>query len=247
MKDLFIADAHLLDPQDDNYRKLLAFLNDRRKDLRNLVILGDLFEFWVGYREVVFSRYLPLLALLQSLHREEGVRITYVEGNHDFHLGAWFKHNLDCRILPDGGDIELDGRRFHLAHGDLLNPADRAYLRLRRILRSGLLRCLLAAVHPDLTWRISRILARHSAGRKRERPAFDPAPLLRAYAKKKIVEGADFVLTAHFHHPFEQEMAGGKLVALGDWIHDFSYAVHEDGVLSLHSAADGRPAGLTAG
>ncbi|TYO98788.1 UDP-2,3-diacylglucosamine hydrolase [Geothermobacter ehrlichii] len=246
MKDLFIADAHLLDPEDTNYQRLLAFLESRRGRIRNLVILGDLFEFWVGYREVVFSRYLPLLELLHRLHRE-GARITYVEGNHDFHLGPWFAQKLGCRILPDGGDIEIDGRRFHLAHGDLLNPADTAYLRLRWILRSRLLRGLIAAVPPDLTWRISRAMARRSAGRKKERPAFDPTPLLVTYAEKKIAEGADFVLTGHFHRPMELSIGKGKLVALGDWITDFSYAVHDNGALSLHSAADESPASVTSG
>ena len=105
MRDLFIADAHLLAPQDANYRRLLEFLRAQRGRTRTLVLLGDIFEFWIGYRYCVFSAYVPLLEALREL-REAGARIVYVEGNHDFHLGPYFAETLGCDILPDGGVIE---------------------------------------------------------------------------------------------------------------------------------------------
>jgi UDP-2,3-diacylglucosamine hydrolase len=73
MRDVFIADAHLLDPADENYRRLLAFLDGLRGETRTLYLLGDIFEFWVGYRHVVFAPYVPLLEALRRL-REGGRR-----------------------------------------------------------------------------------------------------------------------------------------------------------------------------
>jgi len=237
MKDLFLADAHLLDPEDANYQRLLGFLRNQLGEVRTLVLLGDIFEFWVGYRHVVFSRYLPLLEMLRQL-RETGTEIVYVEGNHDFHLGSYVRDTLGCRVLPDGGEIELDGVRFHLAHGDMVNPADRGYRRLRAFFRSGFLQFLIRVVPPDLTWAIGRALGRHSEKSHDRKRAFDPEPLLGAYAEKQLAGTADYVVTGHFHTPLRKQLAGGHLVALGDWITQDSYAVWQDGRLTLHQSED---------
>ena len=109
MKAVFIADAHLLDPEDANYRRLLAFLHQQRGSLSHLVLLGDIFEFWLGYRHSVFAPFVPLLEELRR-QRAAGTELVFVEGNHDFHLGPYFSETLACRILPDGGVLELDGR-----------------------------------------------------------------------------------------------------------------------------------------
>ncbi len=102
MRDIFLADAHLLDPSDANYRRLLAFLDRQRGSVGTLYLLGDIFEFWVGYHHTVFAPYVPLLEALRRL-REAGARIVYVEGNHDFHLGPYIEETLGCTVLPDGG------------------------------------------------------------------------------------------------------------------------------------------------
>lgn len=235
MKDLFISDAHLLEPEDDNYRRLLQFLTKQQKDVRTLILLGDIFEFWVGYRHVVFSRYLPLLEQLRQM-RERGTEIIYVEGNHDFHLGPYFREQLGCRVLPDGGTIELDGVRFHLAHGDLINLTDQGYRRLRKFFRSRLTQALIRIIPPDLTWAIGRKLGRQSESTHDQKRAFDPEPLLLHYATKELARGADHVVTGHFHTPLERQLEKGKLIALGDWISQDSYAIWENGEFSLCQA-----------
>ena len=42
MKDLFLADTHLLDPCDEPYLRLLDFLDGQCGSLRSLVMLGDI-------------------------------------------------------------------------------------------------------------------------------------------------------------------------------------------------------------
>lgn len=236
MRDLFLADAHLRDPADANYRKLLDFLAAERGRIRTLYILGDLFEFWVGYRHTVFAPYVPLLEALRRL-REAGTEIVYVEGNHDFHLGPYFREVLACRVLPDGGTVSIDGRRVHLSHGDLVNPADHGYRLLRRLLRSLPLRLLLRLLPPDAVWAIARWGSRQSKkshGRKRTR--WVPRELLLRHARQRFDDGCRVVVTGHFHAPLLEEEAGGTVVALGDWIEQYSYAVCEDGIFTLHSA-----------
>jgi UDP-2,3-diacylglucosamine hydrolase len=233
MRDLFLADAHLIDPADGNYRKMLDFLEKEAPGIRTLYLLGDIFEFWVGYRHSVFSAYVPLLESLRKL-REKGTEIVFVEGNHDFHLGPYFEKTLGCRILPDGGAVEIDGLRVFVEHGDLVNAADRGYRLLRAFLRSRPARGILSLCPPDWSWAIARRASRLS---QKKRPAkirrWQPADLLKSHAHKRFEAGADAVVTGHFHTPVLHRSEGKTLVALGDWITQYSYAVFENGAFRL--------------
>lgn len=234
MKDLFLADTHLLDPEDDRYRRLLAFLEQQCGSLRSLIMLGDIFEFWIGYRHTVFSAYVPLLEMLRRL-RAAGTELVFVEGNHDFHLGPYFSETLGCRILPDGGALERDGHRIFIAHGDLVNPHDTGYRRLRRGLRHPWTRFLLRWIPPDIAWRVARWAgaksARKNGGRDRHRL---PREDLLAYARQYFSADFDTVITGHFHVPLLHRENGNTLIALGDWSREPSYAVLENGEFTLY-------------
>lgn len=233
MRDLFLADAHLRHPADENYRRLLAFLETQRGRVRTLYLLGDIFQFWLGYRHVVFAVYVPLLEELRRL-REAGAAIVCVEGNHDFHLGPYFRDILGCQVLPDGGGIAIDGRRVFIAHGDLVNPADRSYRLLRKLLRSLPLRALKQMVHPDIAWAIGRWGSGQSGKKHAERrQRWVPREMLTAHAERRFAEGYEAVVTGHFHAPWLQRTEHGTIVALGDWIDQFSYAVWENGEFRL--------------
>ncbi len=240
MRDIFIADAHLLDPQDANYRRLLDFLHSQRGQLRTLFLLGDLFEFWIGYRHTVFAPYVPLLETLRQL-REQGTRIVYVEGNHDFHLGPYFETILDCRILPDGGIIELDGERIYIGHGDLVNPDDKGYRLLRRFLRSRPLLWLSRLLPPDWAWAIARWGSRLSQKKHTEKNGrWLPEQMLDNHARGHFEAGCKAVITGHFHTPLYRSTPDGRiLISLGDWISQYSYAVFEDGAFSLETFPTG--------
>lgn len=235
MRDIFIADAHLRRADDRNYQLLVAFLASQRGRLRTLYLLGDIFDFWVGYRHVVFSAHVPLLEVLREL-RTEGTEIVYVEGNHDFNVGPFFTQTLGCRVLPDGGAVDLDGRRVLVAHGDLVNPHDTGYRVLRRALRSRPMRLAMALFPPDWTWEIAHWASRQSGkGHAAKRERWVPREMLTSHAIRRFAEGYRAVVTGHFHAPLLEETAEGTILSLGDWITQYSYATWENGAFALHT------------
>ncbi|NIQ95557.1 MAG: UDP-2,3-diacylglucosamine diphosphatase [Desulfuromonadales bacterium] len=235
MKDVFVADAHLADPDAENFHRFLDFLDGLHGQTRTLFLLGDIFEFWVGYRHVVFAPYVPVLDALRRL-KEAGTEIVYVEGNHDFHLGPWFEKTLGARILPDGGEVTVDGQRLLVVHGDLIDPSDSGYRLLRRLLRSRPFRVLKSLIPPDWAWAIARWGSRQSQKKhssyNRSRKVEE---MVSSYGEKKLAEGFDGVVSGHFHTAFIRPSDSGTIVALGDWIDQYSYAVLEDGVFTLES------------
>ena len=66
MRALFLADAHLCKPDDPNYRALLAFLEEQCGQVDLLVLLGDIFEFWIGKDEPT-ANYAPLIETFEKM------------------------------------------------------------------------------------------------------------------------------------------------------------------------------------
>ncbi len=233
-KDIFLADAHLENPQDPAYQHLLNFLRSQRGQIRHLVLLGDIFEFWVGYRHCVFSAYLPLLQLLQQLH-SDGTKIIVVEGNHDFHVGPFFSDTLKSTIFCDDGCLNLDGKRVYLTHGDTL-AATANYLRLRRFFRSSFAQLLIRLLPPDITWKIADILGKASKKRRQHQPQQQyslPTQAISNLAQQQFAKGSDAFICAHFHQAWQERIADKPLLVVGNWGENYHYATHENGVFSL--------------
>jgi len=233
MRAIFVADAHLRKPGDRNYLRMLDFLEEQRGKTDMLVLLGDIFEFWIG-KSTVIADHVPLIDALERLH-QQGTQLVYVEGNHDFHLGPVFTERLACRVFPDGGSIELDGMKVYLAHGDLANPDDAGYRLLRSFFRSDLVRFLIRVL-PNVMLQSIAVLAgslsKKSLGGQRDRPAGE---VLKPYAETLLAAGHQAVVSGHFHQPFHEKLGDGELIALGDWITQFSYAVYENRTFTLAS------------
>lgn len=235
MRAIFITDAHLRYPQDENYQKLLRFL-DQQQQLDGLFLLGDIFEFWLGYKHLAFTAYIPLLEKLRQLS-VAGTQLYFVEGNHDFNLGPYFTDSLKCTVIPDQQLVEWDGKKLFLCHGDLLNPS-KNYQRLRRFWRSGLIRFLAKIVHPDPVWSLALWLSKLSRKKNPESRSWDPSPLLRPFAESSQTNSADAIFCGHFHQPLDTVFNQKQVVVVGDWLTQFSYAEMIDGQIELKTYAD---------
>jgi UDP-2,3-diacylglucosamine hydrolase len=231
MKAIFLADAHLRSVQDTNYQLLLDFLN-QQKDLGALFLLGDIFEFWFGYEHSVFSAYIPLLEQLRQLE-QNGTQLFFVEGNHDFNLGPYFEKELNCTVLRDPGVVVWDGQRLLICHGDQLKQ-DKGYTLLRAFWRCRPLKWLSKIVHPDLVWKFGIYLSNKNNKHRTQQSHHDPTAELLRYAAK-APENCRAILCGHYHSPVTIEQEGTSIIALGDWIHQFSYAEMIDGKLTLKS------------
>lgn len=237
MRRVFIADAHLAVPKDYNYGLLLDFLSGLRGNTHTLYILGDLFEFWIGYDATCFPHYRPVLDRLGNL-AATGTDIVYFEGNHDFHLGSYFTGTLGAAVYPDPSTLDIDGKRFHICHGDQINTKDYGHRLLRGMLHSRFSRLLIPLFPSGLAFQTARYLSGRSKRKHGERSTrWDYRSLLERYADSRFRDGCDAVVTAHFHLPFISRKHNGPektLLSVGDWITQFSYGELKDGTLSLH-------------
>lgn len=238
MRAIFIADAHLKNPGDRNYCQVLRFLGELPGRTDHLIILGDFFEFWLGDSAKPFPHYRPVLAALEKL-TAQGVELTFIEGNHDFHLGRYFSRAFRARVFPDATTMTLDHKRIFLCHGDLINRADYAYRLLRFLFRNPVTRLLARVIPASIPAWIAVKLGNHSKGNHGAVAArWDYRQLVTEFARKRFQAGDDVVITGHFHLPFMEQHDDKTLLALGDWITQFSYGEWIDGRLALKTFPD---------
>ena len=238
MRAVFLADAHLRRPEDRNYRTLITFLAGQEGSADLLIILGDLFEFLIGYPARDFPHYLPAFDALLRL-KAAGTRIVYCEGNHDFHLGSFFTDTLAAEVHRGPAVIDLDGKRTLICHGDQINRGELSHRVLRALLHGPIVKTLIPIVPVGVACFIADRLGRRSTARraKKKRRVDTRAMLIRGYAAEWFGKGCDAVVTGHFHLPFLEMSDDSRhtLLSLGEWITRFSYAECLDGEFSLKS------------
>lgn len=225
MKTVFVADAHLKGPGDPNQAALVKFLSSLKAD--NLVILGDLFDFWTGANRVVEGNYSPVLDELLRLNGR-GANIVYVEGNHDFSMGPFFTSRLKARVIPDRGEVSIDGKRFFLIHGDTVSMTF-GYRLWRAFLRSPVFRVIASAATPGFVWKCAMGLSKKS---RKKNAGYDKGARidegLRAFARSRL-GSADCVVFAHSHKPGVYMEKNGIVANPGSFATDRSYLVYEKG------------------
>jgi UDP-2,3-diacylglucosamine hydrolase len=231
----FVSDAHLgVDGEDREAARtsrLHDFLNSLPGRASSLYIVGDLFDFWFEYRTAIPRRHFATLAVLARL-RDAGVDIAYLNGNHDFWLGTFFRDTLGIRTIDGGVNVEAQGRELWVHHGDGLVGGDLGYRMLRGVLRSALGIGLYGLLHPDVGIPLAHAVSRWSRHSRGEAP-LEPERLWSEIALPRFAEGYDGVLIGHFHHAYERRENGREFFVLGDWIDRFTYAELCDGRIEL--------------
>jgi UDP-2,3-diacylglucosamine hydrolase len=235
MRKIFIADAHLRSPRDANYRTLVRFLETLPPDTDTLYLMGDLFEFWIGNPDPVYSHYREIIDCLKGV-RGRGVRIVYFEGNHDFHLGRFFREQLQAEVHEEGAVVEIGGKMVYLCHGDQINREDYRYRAFRLVFHSAAIGALVPLFSRRLAARAAATLSKRSSRQHAARKQrWDYRVILSNFARERFAAGCQAVITGHYHLPMIQREEGHLFISLGDWISHFSYAQWLDGEFTLES------------
>jgi UDP-2,3-diacylglucosamine hydrolase len=227
---IFVSDAHFTGRDPESMEVFLRFLDSEKKRIGHLVILGDLFEFFFGFKNFfstekapAFTDYLPVFHELRSLY-QDGIQIKYFEGNHDFFLQSFFpeQFGIEVEVYPNGCEERLGGNRAFIAHGDLSNPKQWTYRAFRRILKNSLTYRFIHLVGPRISRQVAKRLSNMSYQKYHDEGQPAPPPAFRAFAHQKFLEGFDIVILGHSHFPekVEEWIDGRRCLYynVGDWV-----------------------------
>jgi UDP-2,3-diacylglucosamine hydrolase len=235
IKAYFISDVHLGAPAlRNNKERELAFvdwLNGIRHDATHLFLMGDIFDFWFEYKTVVPRGFVRTLGKIAEIS-DSGVEVHFFTGNHDVWVFDYLPNELGMTLHRDEFRIELNGKKFFLAHGDGLDCTDTGYLLLKKIFTSKLLQWMFARIHPNFSLSFGHRWSKHSRISKGiTGEGFKGVENEGIYKfARQVLESEyfDFFVCGH-RHVLVNEPIGEKsrYINLGDWINHFSYGVFD--------------------
>jgi len=243
----FISDLHLgmdsFDRSREREKMAVSWLNIVRKDAREIWFLGDVFDYWFEYRRVVprgFTRFLGTLGDIS----DEGIDIHYFTGNHDIWVFDYLPDEIGMTLHHNPTIKEFNGKKFYLGHGDGYSPGDYGYLFIKKIFRNRFIQWCYARIHPNSATAFARWSSRKSRDSHNVRPylGIENEDIIR-YARKhaKSDPSVSYYIFGHRHLAFDVEIGKQtRVICLGDWIDNFTYACFDGEKLELKKFLEDR-------
>ena len=233
----FVSDVHLgLDVKDPAAReaRFVSFLQGIQKDSTlALYLLGDIWDFWYEYRDVVPKGYVRVFAALLDLN-DAGVKVYFFPGNHDIWCYSYFS-SLGITVVRDQPQVvEIGGKVFCLGHGDGLGPGQCRYRFMNGIFKNRVAQRLFSTLHPWLAFRLGLGWSRRSRLAKGKPYVFKgpDEPLYKWASEFSSMQHVDFFIFGHLHCPADLTLpSGARLVVMEDWM-DGGQCWYFDGILT---------------
>ncbi|MBK7103867.1 MAG: UDP-2,3-diacylglucosamine diphosphatase [Ignavibacteriae bacterium] len=230
MASIFISDLHfgLLSREAEKLRekKFVEFLQFAKNECDQFFILGDLFDYWFEYRRVIQKGYFRTLTAISDLV-ESGIKVHYLIGNHDFMHRDFFEKELGVKLYENELKIEIDDKKFFLAHGDGLVENDLGYKILKKVLRNKNVQKLYSLIHPDLGIWLASSSSKTSRNYTTQKSYGEIDGLLKT-AQKIIDDGYDYVLFGHSHEQKNVIYKNGQYINLGTWLDKPCYGIYKN-------------------
>ena len=226
-------------------RRLVRFLDSIKDKAATIYLLGDMFDFWNEYRYVVPKGYTRFLGKLSEL-TDMGVEIHFFTGNHDLWTYGYLEKECGLIVHHRSITTEIYGKVFLLAHGDGLGDPDRKFKLLSRVFHNSTCQHLFNAIHPRWGMKLGLTWAKHSRLKRadgKEVPYMgeDKEYLVR-YTKEYMKDhpNIDFFIYGHRHIELDLMLSHKtRMLILGDWIWQFTYAVFDGEHLYLEQYIEG--------
>lgn len=229
----FASDFHLGAPDTatslQRERKIVQWLSEVEKDAAHIFLVGDIFDFWFEYKQVIPKGYTRLLGKLAEL-TDKGIGITVFTGNHDMWMDGYFETELNIRVYSDPQSFLIGDKKFFIGHGDGLGPGDRRYKMMKKVFRSKFSRVLFAALHPQWGVGLANYFSRKSRGATEEQTFLgEDREWLIHFCKETLkMHHYDYFIFGHRHLPLDISLPeNSRYINLGDWLHYYSYGVFD--------------------
>ena len=239
----FLSDFHLGAPNAEasliREKKIISFLDKIKDEAAEIFILGDMFDFWFEYKNVVPKGYTRLLGKLAEI-TDAGTPIHFFVGNHDMWMKDYFQKELNIKVYFNPEEFILLGKKFLIGHGDGLGPGDNGYKFLKKIFRNKISQFLFGILPPVVGMGLANYFSRKSLAQTGSTDEFylgDDKEWLIAYCREVLTKDHyDYFVFGHRHLPIDFKLNDNSTyINLGDWIKHFTYADFNGQSLTLHT------------
>jgi UDP-2,3-diacylglucosamine hydrolase len=237
----FASDFHLGAPNHsesvEREKKIISWLNRIEKDAQAIYLVGDIFDVWYEWKHTIPKGYVRLLGKLAEIC-DSGIPIHFFTGNHDLWTFGYLEKEIGLQVHRHPIQIELQGRKLYVGHGDGLGPGDKKYKLLKKVFTSKICQWFFSRLHPNVSFALANYFSsssRISKSSADEKFKGEDEEWLFQYSKEMLAsEHYDYFIFGHRHLPLDIDLSKkSKYINLGEWIHYNSFAVLENGNLDL--------------
>ena len=237
----FISDVHLgssaLKNNKERERWFADWLDFISKDVSELYLMGDIFDFWFEYKKVVPRGFTRILGRLADLS-DKGVSIHFFTGNHDLWIFDYLPEEIGLTLHRKEFVTQINGKNFFLAHGDGLDQKDRGYKLLKKIFNNRSFQWIFARLHPDFALTLAHAWSKSNRLSKLdEKEEFKVKnECMYRFAQNYLEkEWIDYFIFGHRHRMADVEIErGSRFILLGEWITNFSYGTFDGKTFMLN-------------
>ncbi len=236
----FASDLHLTPDKESRLRekKFIQWLDAIKYDAGIIFLLGDIFDFWFEYRDVVPRGFTRLLGKLDEL-TDAGITIYYFTGNHDLWMRDYLSDEIGLTVFRRPAEFTINDKTFLIGHGHYLGPVGIGQKILWYIFNNRLLKILYACLHPRWGMAIGRNWSKSSRAHHGLYEPFDGVDkeYIAVYAQEQLSQKHyDFFIFGHRHLAMDIQLAeNSRYINTGEWVESCSYAVFDGEDVSLHS------------
>lgn len=208
-----ISDLHLQASETATFEAWRDYMASTPADA--VLILGDLFEVWVGDDAAAQDPFLQSCAevLRQTAQR---AHVAFMPGNRDFLVGPDYLGGCGVAPLTDPTLLELGEQRILLSHGDALCLDDKPYQAFRLQARSPEWQQAFLAKPLAERQEFARSLRALSESQKHEGMKFaDADPDMSQFWL--VQAQADRLIHGHTHQPADHALGAAQRHVLSDW------------------------------
>lgn len=227
----FASDFHLGAPNASESKirekRIIRWLDSIADDAAAIFLVGDIFDFWFEYRQVVPKGFIPFISKISQL-RDRGIPILFFTGNHDLWMKDYFMKELGIPVYHHPIEITVSGKKILVGHGDGLGPGDQFYKLLKKVFTNPFAKWLFRWIHPDLGIKLAKSWSGHSRIsnlEKNENHFLGEDEWLWQYCKEvELRFHHDYYIFGHRHLPLQLEVASNSTYFnLGEWVTQNTY------------------------
>ena len=117
----FASDFHLGYPDFETSlireKKIVAWLEFIKTDAQMIFLVGDIFDFWFEYKNVVPKGFVRLLGKLAELS-DAGIEIVIFPGNHDIWMFDYFTQEMGIKVYRDAQEYVVINNEKLISNSD---------------------------------------------------------------------------------------------------------------------------------
>lgn len=227
----FASDFHLGVPDaeasSEREKRIVRWLEGIEEDAKEIFLLGDVFDFWFEYKDVVPKGWVRLLGKL-AVMSDRGCRIHFVCGNHDMWIRDYFEKDLGFIVHKSAFETVIDGKTFLIGHGDGLDAGDKKYKLLNKLFKNRFCIAVFASLHPRWAYAVGKSWSRqsrlsHSEDDKINR--CEQEPIYKYCMTELDKRNIDFFVFGHRHLKCNLPLKNGsRYINTGFWKTESPYA-----------------------